>query len=123
MNKEDLKNILIHFYINPSITHCVKEDEREGLIENFRNIAKEIEAFLNKEKVLFIKTEPLEGMVKVIHSCIWNRADSLNKVGEVIYSTEYISAIRLLDDNTFNTWDCTKVYRNEDLVSIQVNQD
>ena len=123
MNKEDLKNILIYFYINPSIIHCVKEDEREDLIENFRNIAKEIEAFLNKEKVLFIKTEPLEGMVKVIHSCIWNRADSLNKVGEVIYSTEYISAIRLLDDNTFNTWDCTKVYRNEDLVSIQVNQD
>ena len=123
MNKEDLKNILIPFYINPSITHCVKEDEKENLTENLRNIAREIEAFLNKEKLLFIKTEPLEGMVKVIHPCIWNRADSLNKVGEVIYSTEYISAIRLLDDNNFNTWDCTKVYRNEDLVSIKVNQD
>ena len=42
------------FWINPSITHCVKEDEREDLIENFRNIAREIEAFLNKEKLLFM---------------------------------------------------------------------
>ena len=111
------------FWINPLITHCVKKDEKEDLTENLRNTAREIEAFLNKEKLLLIKTEPLEGMVKVIHPCIWNRADSLNKIGEVVYSTEYISAIRLLEDNNFNTWDCAKVYRNEDLVSIKINQD